>query len=89
MLGVGHSLVKPQLTNDQELDAEVIHRQFGSKVVWLLPTRDLAGKLKVCKYHVATALIRMCFRLKQWNIIPDEIFQIEIKHITIIYNINL
>ena len=41
MLGVGQSPVEPRLQPNQQLDADTIHRIFGSKIVWLLPTKDL------------------------------------------------
>ncbi len=79
MLCVGHSLVTPQLANKQQLDAEGIHRQFGSKVVWLLQTRDLTtGKFKVFNHYLATDLIGRCLRLKAMENISGEIVQIEI-----------
>lgn len=41
MIGMGHTLVEPRLTNSQELSAEVVHRTFGTKIVWLLPGKNL------------------------------------------------
>ena len=48
MLGIGQNLVEPRLTNDQTLDAENIHRLFGSKIIWLVPAQDLLVRL--CLY---------------------------------------
>lgn len=41
MAGVGQSLIEPCLANGQELNADTLHRQFGQKIVWLVPTKSL------------------------------------------------
>ena len=41
MAGVGQALIEPRLANGQELNAETLHRQFGHKIVSLVPTKSL------------------------------------------------
>eukprot|EP00794_Sanderia_malayensis_P013231 gene13231-14589_t len=41
MIGIGHNLVEPRLTANETLTAAVIHRLYGTKIVWLLPAQDI------------------------------------------------
>ena len=41
MVGIGNNLVEPRLTENESLTAAVIHRLYGTKIVWLLPTQDI------------------------------------------------
>ena len=41
MAGMGQNLVNFRLEENQTLIAEVIHRLFCYKTVWLLPSREL------------------------------------------------
>ena len=41
MIGIGQNLMEPRLTQNQCLNAETLHRLFGSKIVWLSPHKNL------------------------------------------------
>ena len=55
MMGMGNNLVELRLANGQTLNAETLHRQFGSKIVWLLPTKSL----QVTKILIQHLLLHM------------------------------
>jgi len=44
-MGIGHNLVEPRLTESATLDAENMHRLFGQKIVWLVPTQHLTVQI--------------------------------------------
>ena len=49
MVGIGQNLVEPRLTPNQTLDAENVHRLFGSKIIWLVPAQDISVCI-LCTY---------------------------------------
>ncbi|XP_071944272.1 uncharacterized protein [Antedon mediterranea] len=43
MIGMGSRLTKLRLTDDQERNAQLLHRLYGNKRVYLLPSRDIVS----------------------------------------------
>ena len=72
MLGVGQSLVEPQLAQGQELSGEVLLKVFGQKAVWVVPkthlevvddnNNDDPKAEKVCYYFLEN-----CITLQGWE----------------------
>ena len=44
---LGQNLLEPRLAENATLDAENIHRIFGHKIVWLVPTQNLVVRMHV------------------------------------------
>jgi len=56
MSGIGQCLVEPCLTQNQSLNAETIHRLFGTKIIWLIPMKNLYDEIVVKLYYLVLHL---------------------------------
>ena len=50
MIGMGSRLTKLRLADGQERSAQLLHRLYGNKRVYLLPSRDIVSTTNINDY---------------------------------------